>query len=160
MTLKNTLNHILRHYYSVFFDSFSSKLPIDIKIYQKECEDLVGRYNILLKEISEYMKDHCKHQEDNPDNSDLILSYHETDSFFLISIKEDLGNLTDDCEELLEKGELNPSVVQLYKKVIEQNINQLYELRRYSEQIETALHEYEENIMRIEEEISNNTLCN
>ena len=160
MTLINTLNHILRHYYIVFFNSFSFKLPSDIQIYQKECEDLIGRYNILLKEISEYMKDHYKQHEDHPENSELILSYHDTDSFFLISIKEDLGNLTDDCEELLEKGELNPSVIQLHNKAVEQNINQLYELRRYSEQIETALHEYEENIMKIEEEISNNTLCN
>jgi len=160
MTLKNILNYILRHYYKVFLVSFSSALNSDIRIYQKECEDLVGRYNILLKEISEYMIDHCKEHEDNPENSDLILSYHDTDSFFLISIKENLGNLTDDCEELLEKGELQPSIIQLHNKAIEQNINQLYELRRYSEQIETALHEYEENIMKIEEEISNNTLCN
>ena len=160
MTLKNTISHILRHYYKVFFESFSSKLPSDIQLYQKECEDLIGRYNILLKEISEYMKDHCKQHEINPENPSLILSYHDTDSFFLISIKEDLGNLTDDCEELLEKGELHPSVLQPHNKAIEQNMNQLYELRRYSEHIETALHEYEENIMRIEEEISNNTLCN
>ena len=160
MTLINTLNHILRHCYRVFFDSFSSKLPSEIQIYLTECEDLVGRYNILLKEISEYMKDHCNQQKDHPENSDLILSYHDTDSFFLISIKEDLGNLTDDCEELLEKGELHPSEIQLHNDAIEQNINKLNELRRYSEQIETALHEYEENIMKIEEEISNNTLCN
>ena len=160
MTLKNTLYHILRHYYRVFFDSFPSKLPSDLQLYQNECEDLVGRYNILLKKISEYMKDHCKQHEDMPYNSDLILTYQDTDSFFLISIKEDLENLTDDCEELLEKGELHPSEIQLHNDAVEQNINKLNELRQYSEQIETALNEYEENIMKIEEEISNNTLCN
>ena len=160
MTLTNTLNLILRHYFRVFFESFSSGLPSDIRIYQKECEDLVGRYNILLKEISEYMRDHCKHHENNPENSDLILTYQDTDSFFLVSIKEDLGSLSDDCEQLLEKGELHPTETPFHNRAIEKNINQLYELRRYSEQIETALHEYEENIMRIEEEISNNTLCN
>ena len=106
------------------------------------------------------MKDHCKQQEDMPHNPDLIFSYKDTDSFFLISIKEDLENLTDDCEELLEKGELHPSEIQLHNDAVEQNINKLNELRQYSEQIETALHEYEENIMKIEEEISNNTLCN
>jgi len=93
MTLINTLNHILRHYYRVFFDSFPSKLPSHLQIYQNDCEDLVGRYNILLKKISEYMKDHCKQQEEMPHNSDLIFSYHDTDSFFLISIKEDLETL-------------------------------------------------------------------
>ena len=39
-------------------------------------------------------------------------------------------------------------------------INKLQELRQYSVQIETALQEYEKNIMKIEEEISNETLCN
>lgn len=160
MTLINTLYHILRYYYRVFFVSFPSKLPSDLQLYQNDCEDLVGRYNILLKKISEYMKDHCKQHEDMPYNSDLILSYQDTDSFFLISIKEDLGNLTDDCEELLEKGELHPSKIQLHNDAVEQNINKLNELHQYSEQIETALNEYEENIMKIEEEISNNTLCN
>jgi prefoldin subunit 5 len=48
----------------------------------------------------------------------------------------------------------------LYNEAIKQYLNQLQELRQYSVQIETALHEYEENIMKIEEEISNNTLCN
>lgn len=48
----------------------------------------------------------------------------------------------------------------MHNDAVEQNINKLNELRQYSEQIETALHEYEENIMKIEEEISNNTLCN
>ena len=54
----------------------------------------------------------------------------------------------------------HPEDIQLQNGAIEQNLKQLRELRRYSEQIETALDEYEENIMKIEEEISNNTLCN
>jgi len=71
-----------------------------------------------------------------------------------------LANLTDDCEVLLEKGAQQPSETQPHNNDIEQYLNQLQKLRRYSVQIETALHEYEENIMKIEEEISNNTLCN
>jgi chromosome segregation ATPase len=90
----------------------------------------------------------------------LSLSYQDTDSFFLISIKDELANLTDDCEELLEKRVQHPLETQSHNDAIEKYLNQLRELRRYSEQIETALHEYEENIMKIEEEISNNTLCN
>ena len=98
--------------------------------------------------------------EDDPENLSLILSYKDTDSFFLISIKDELSNLTDDSELLLEKGAHQPSETQTCNNAIEQYLNQLHKLRRYSEQIETALHEYEENIMKIEEEISNNTLCN
>ena len=160
MTLKNTLNHILRHYFRVFVESLSYRLPKDIQIFRKDCDTLVERYNKLLQEISEYMKDHSKLHEDDQENSSLILSYQDTDSFFLISFKNELANLTDDCEVLLEKVVQHPSETHPHNDAIEQYLNQLHELRRYSEQIETALHEYEENIMKIEEEISNNTLCN
>ena len=60
----------------------------------------------------------------------------------LISIKEDLEILTNDCEELLEKGVRHPGDIQLKNNIIEQNLKQLRELRRYSEQIETALDLY------------------
>ena len=160
MSLFNTLKHILRHYMRVLIYSFPKKVPKEIQLFRSDCEKLVERYNILLKEISEYMKDHSTPNHQDPENSAIILSYYDTDSFFLISIKEDLEILTNDCEELLEKGVRHPADISLQNSVIEQNLKQLRELRRYSEQIETALHEYEENIMQIEEEISNNTLCN
>tara|TARA_B100000945_G_scaffold237232_1_gene193284 strand:- start:148 stop:588 length:441 start_codon:yes stop_codon:yes gene_type:complete len=144
----------------VLIYSFPKKVPKEVQLFRSDCEKLVERYNMLLKEISEYMKDHSKPNHQDPENSAIILSYYDTDSFFLISIKEDLEILTNDCEELLEKGVRNPADISLQNSVMEQNLKQLRELRRYSEQIETALHEYEENIMQIEEEISNNTLCN
>ena len=160
MTLFNTLKHIVRHYLRVSLDAFPKKIPKEVQVFRSDCEKLVERYNTLLKEISEYMKDHSKPNHEDPENSAITLSYYDTDSFFLISIKEDLEILTNDCEELLEKGVRNPGDIQLQNEIIEQNLKQLRELRRYSEQIETALDEYEENIMKIEEEISNNTLCN
>ena len=160
MTLLNTLKHIVRHYLRVSLDAFPKNVPKEIQVFRNDCEKLVERYNTLLKEISEYMKDHSKPNHEDPENSAITLSYHDTDSFFLISIKEDLEILTNDCEELLEKGVEHPEDIQLQNGAIEQNLKQLRELRRYSEQIETALDEYEENIMKIEEEISNNTLCN
>jgi len=160
MTLFSTLKHILRHYLRVSLDAFPKKIPKEVQVFRNDCEKLVERYNTLLKEISEYMKDHSKPNQEDPENSAITLSYYDTDSFFLISIKEDLELLTNDCEELLEKGVEHPGDIQLQNGAIEQNLKQLRELRRYSEQIETALDEYEENIMKIEEEISNNTLCN
>ena len=160
MTLFNTLKHIVRHYLRVSLDAFPKKVSKEIQVFRNDCEKLVERYNTLLKEISEYMKDHSKPNHEDPENSAITLSYYDTDSFFLISIKEDLEILTNDCEELLEKGVEHPGDIQLQNGAIEQNLIQLRELRRYSEQIETALDEYEENIMKIEEEISNNTLCN
>ena len=160
MTLFNTLKHIVRHYLRVSIDAFPKKIPKEVQVFRNDCEKLVERYNTLLKEISEYMKDHSKPNHEDPENSAITLSYYDTDSFFLISIKEDLEILTNDCEELLEKGVEHPVDIQLQNGAIEQNLIQLRELRRYSEQIESALDEYEENIMKIEEEISNNTLCN
>ncbi len=160
MTLFNILKHILNHYLRVTLDAFPKNIPKEVQVFRSDCEKLVERYNTLLKEISEYMKDHSKPNLEDPENSAITLSYYDTDSFFLISIKEDLETLTNDCEELLEKGVRHTEDIQLQNGVIEQNLNQLRELRRYSEQIETALDEYEENIMKIEEEISNNTLCN
>ena len=160
MTLFNTLKHIFGYYVRVFLSAFPKKVPKEVQLFRSDCERLVERYNTLLKEISEYMKEHSKPNHQDPENSAIILSYYDTDSFFLISIKEDLEILTNDCEELLEKGVRHPADISLQNSVIEQNLKQLRELRRYSEQIETALHEYEENIMQIEEEISNNTLCN
>ena len=160
MTLFNTLKHIVRHYLRVSLDAFPKNIPKEVQVFRNDCEKLVERYNTLLKEISEYMKDHSKPNQEDSENSAITLSYHDTDSFFLISIKEDLEILTNDCEELLEKGVEHPGDIQPQNGAIEQNLKQLRELRRYSEQIETALDEYEENIMKIEEEISNNTLCN
>ena len=160
MTLFNILEHILRHYLRVALDAFPKKDPKEVRVFRNDCEKLVERYNTLLKEISEYMKDHSRPNNEDPENSAITLSYSDTDSFYLISIKEDLEILTNDCEELLEKGVEHPGDIQLQNGAIEQNLKQLRELRRYSEQIETALDEYEENIMKIEEEISNNTLCN
>ena len=160
MTLSNTLKHLVSYYLRVVLRPFTKKMPNEVQVFKSDCENLVERYNTLLKEISEYMKEHSKPNHEDPENSAITLSYHDTDSFFLISIKEDLEILTNDCEELLEKGVSHPEDIQLQNNVIEQNLKQLRELRRYSEQIETALDEYEENIMKIEEEISNNTLCN
>ena len=160
MTFINTLHHILHHYFRVFLDTFSYQLPKDIQIFRKDCETLVERYNSLLQDISSYMKDHTKPAEDDPEYSNNSLYYHDTDSFYLISIKENLEFLTDDCKELLEKSIQKQSNSQLHFDAIEKYLDQLKELRKYSVQIETALHEYEENIMKIEEEISNNTLCN
>ena len=160
MTLFNTLKLIINHYLRVSLDAFPKKIPKEVQVFRNDCEKLVERYNTLLKEISEYMKDHSKPNHEDPENSAITLSYYDTDSFFLVSIKEDLEILTNDCEKLLRKGVEHPGDIQLQNGAIEQNLKQLRELRRYSEQIETALDEYEENIMKIEEEISNNTLCN
>tara|TARA_Y100001970_G_C13725072_1_gene598600 strand:- start:172 stop:564 length:393 start_codon:yes stop_codon:yes gene_type:complete len=128
--------------------------------FRKDCEILVERYNSILKEISTYMKDQSKSENTSFANTGLILDYQDTDTFHIIAIKEDLAVLTDDCKELLEKAPEDPHFLHLHKETNKNYINQLQELRQYSVQIESALEEYEKNILKIEEEISNETLCN
>ncbi len=100
MTLFNTLKQILHYYLRVLLYAFPKKVPKEVHVFRIECEKLVERYNTLLKEISEYMKDHSKPNHEDPQNSAITLSYYDTDSFFLISIKEDLEILTNDCDHL------------------------------------------------------------
>ena len=88
MTLFNTLRHIVNHYLRVFLYAFHKKIPKEVQLFKSDCEKLVERYNTLLKEISEYMKDHSKPNHEDPENSAITLSYYDTDSFFLISIKK------------------------------------------------------------------------
>ena len=86
--------------------------------------------------------------------------YYYIKAFHIISIKEDLSVLTSDCRNLLEKAPQDPNFSNFHKETNKNYINQLQELRQYSVQIENALEEYEKNILKIEEEISNETLCN
>ena len=160
MTLINTIKYISLYYLRVFLSKFFFSLPEDFMRFRKDCEILVERYNSILKEISTYMKDHSKNENSSIVNSDLVLDYQDTDTFHIIAIKEDLAVLTYDCKELLEKAPEDPHFFHLHEETNKNYINQLQELRQYSVQIESALEEYEKNILKIEEEISNETLCN
>ena len=100
MTLSNTLKHIVSHYLRVLLYAFPKKVPEEVQVFRSDCEKLVERYNSLLKEISEYMKDHSKPNHEDPETSAIPLSYYDTASFFLISNKEDLEIL------LTSKGKL------------------------------------------------------
>ncbi len=160
MTLINTIKYISLYYLRVFLSKFFFSLPEDFMRFRKDCEILVERYNSILKEISTYMKDHSKSDNTSMADTGLILDYQDTDTFHIIAIKEDLAVLTDDCKELLEKAPEDPHFLHLHKETNKNYINQLQELRQYSVQIESALEEYEKNILKIEEEISNETLCN
>ena len=143
MTLISTIKQILFYYIRVFLGKFFYTLPEDIIMFRKDCEILVDRYNKILKEISTYMKDHSKNNNGTIGNRDLILTYKDTDTFHIISIKEDLAVLTDDCRELLEKAPKDPNFSHFNLESNKNYINQLHELKQYSVQIETALEEYE-----------------
>ncbi len=152
---------IIRHYSRLFLDLLSFSLPRDIQSFRNDCEKLVLRYDALLKQISEYMKNHnTKYEDDDYEEVREPLPFTGADTFYLIDIKQDLENITEECDELLKKGEERPVELQLHRDAMQLLMKQLLELRRYSDQIESALLDFEDKIMKIEEDISNNTLWN
>ena len=79
--------------------------------FRKDYEQLVGRYEALLKQISKYMKDHSFILNEEYKNSDDVWKQlNSVDSFMLQTIRGDLELITRDCEYLLEKGEQNPVI--------------------------------------------------
>ena len=112
MTLISTIKHILLHYLKVFLEKFFYNLPEDVLIFRKDCENLVERYNTILKEISTYMKDHSKNNDESIENSGLILSYRDTDTFHIISIKEDLAILNNGFDSYVYNNPGAPYFIQ------------------------------------------------
>ena len=160
MTFFKTINQFIFRNIRIFKKKFSFRIAKERNPFRIDCEEIVERYDLLLKEISSYMKDFDKLQEFELKKQGMSLTHHCTDSFHIIAIKEDLTNLTFDCEQLMEKVSKNNNDYEQYNKAIKEDLDQLNELRQYSTQIENILHEYEKNVMKMEEEISNKILCN
>ena len=159
MTLIKTINQFIFRNIRIFKKKVSFKISKEINPFRIDCEEMVERYNSFLKEISSHMKEHNKLQELELKKKEMNLAYNDTDSFYFISIKEDLTILTSDCKQLLEKVSKNYDESDQYNKAIKENLDQLNKLHQYSIQIKNILHEYEKKVMKMEEEISNNTLC-
>ncbi len=136
----------------------------EIKSYKTACGSLVNKYKTLLKQISEYMQEnqqplHTFEQEDQfPANG--FSEGFQLNTFSLLSIKDELTNITHECEHLLHQGSTQFSSYSPYEKTIEALLAQLKELRKYSEQIEGALEEFEDKLLKMEEVLSANSLWN
>ena len=115
----------------------------------------------MRDEISKYMKDHSFILNEEYKNSDDVWKQlNSVDSFMLQTIRGDLELITRDCEYLLEKGEQNPVDFPYQEELLTLHITQLKELRRYSDQIDNTLKDFEKRLMRVEEVISNQMLAN
>ena len=107
------------------------------------------------------MKDHSFILNEEYNNSDDVWKQlNSVDSFMLQTIRGDLELITRDCEYLLEKGEQNPVDFTYQEELLTLHITQLKELRRYSDQIDNTLKDFEKRLMRVEEVISNQMLAN
>ena len=144
-----------------FLRWFNRPMRDEILSFRKDYEQLVGRYEALLKQISKYMKDHSFILNEEYKNSDDVWKQlNSVDSFMLQTIRGDLELITRDCEYLLEKGEQNPVDFSYQEELLTLHITQLKELRRYSDQIDNTLKDFEKRLMRVEEVISNQMLAN
>ena len=144
-----------------FLRWFNRPMRDEILSFRKDYEQLVRRYEALLKQISKYMKDHSFILNEEYKNSDDVWKQlNSVDSFMLQTIRGDLELITRDCEYLLEKGEQNPVDFPYQEELLTLHITQLKELRRYSDQIDNTLKDFEKRLMRVEEVISNQMLAN
>ncbi|MBF0288485.1 MAG: hypothetical protein HQM14_11770 [SAR324 cluster bacterium] len=136
----------------------------EIKTYKSACDDLVNKYEILLKQISEYMQENqlpLRTFEQNghiPEN-DFPEDFH-LNTFSLLTIKDQLVEITHECEDLLNQGSSRLSNYSSHEQTIKTLLTQLRELRKYSEQIEGALGEFEDKLLKMEEVLAENSLCN
>ena len=127
-----------------FLRWFNRPMRDEILSFRKDYEQLVGRYEALLKQISKYMKDHSFILNEEYKNSDDVWKQlNSVDSFMLQTIRGDLELITRDCEYLLEKGEQNPVDFPYQEELLTLHITQLKELRRYSDQIDNTLKDFE-----------------
>ncbi len=136
----------------------------EIKIYKYACDELVNKYEVLLKQISEYMQENqlplrAFEQNGQIPEHDFPEDFH-LNTFSLLTIKDQLIEITHECEELLNQGSTRLSNYSSHEQTIKALLTQLRELRKYSEQIEGALGEFEDKLLKMEEVLAENSLCN
>ena len=136
----------------------------EIKTYKIACDSLVSKYETLLKEISEYMQENQQplhsFEGDGQIPANGFSEHFQLNTFSLLAIKDELTDITHECENLLHQGSTQLSHYSPYEKTIEALLTQLKELRKYSEQIEGALGEFEDKLLKMEEVLSANSLWN
>ncbi|MBF0280305.1 MAG: hypothetical protein HQM13_21080 [SAR324 cluster bacterium] len=142
----------------------SSSQHEEIKTYKTACDSLVGKYETLLKQISEYMQENQQpldnFEQEGQIPSDKLTENFHLNTFSLLSIKDELTHITHECEDLLQQGSTQLSNYSPYEKTVEALLTQLKELRKYSEQIGGALGEFEDKLLKMEEVLSANSLWN
>jgi len=118
----------------------------------------------LLQRISEYIHQNQLiidsfeegHRALSNDSPDLV----QLNSFAFLSIKNEFVKMTYDCEDLLSTGIQCITNYPQHEKSVELLLFQLRELQTYSMQIEGALHEFEEKLLRMEEVLAEHSLWN
>lgn len=136
----------------------------EVKQYKDACDTLVGKYEDLLKQISDYMEENQKPlnslEKDGFSAPEVTSEPFQLNTFWLMDIKEKLTKITHECEQLLHEGSVQISNHSPYEKTVKILLRQLGELRKYSDQIESALEEFEKKLLKMEEVLSAHYLWN
>lgn len=132
--------------------------------FKDNCDELVNKYESLLKQIASYMEENQNVLKEFEETGH-VLPEHVTqqfhlNTFYLANVRDELNRVSDECEGLLSYGRENMQGNNEDHEMFSLLVGQLKELKQYSHQIETALVEFEEKLICIEEVISYNTLCN
>lgn len=135
----------------------------ELYTFKKNCEQLIQKYEQLLQQISEYMRNNRSLL--NPqDTGETVLEEDPNqfylNSFFFLSIKNDLLQITKECESLLVQGTNRLVDVHYKNETMKVLLSQLKELRDYSDQIEEALVDFEEKLIEMEEVLASRSLSN
>jgi prefoldin subunit 5 len=141
----------------------ASELSDDILAYKRKCEGLVQEYESLLDRISNYMQTQERllgTDAEPPVARPAPEIRDDTSIFRLLQIKEELGQITRECDDLMSEGRLRPKTIELQEEAMSLLLGQLQSLRQYSDQIEEALLDFEEKLLELEEVASTNALCN
>lgn len=135
----------------------------EIRVYKDACDELVTKYETLLKQISEYMQENqipLRSFEKSGQLPTENVSDLQLNTFSLLAIKDKLITITDECDDLLHHGSTELSDMSPYKDTVQALLSQLRELRKYSEQIEGALGEFEDKLLKMEEVLAEKSLWN
>ncbi|MGK5094938.1 hypothetical protein WDW89_23375 [Deltaproteobacteria bacterium TL4] len=146
-----------------FFQKLQRKLSStpegEVSDYKQSCEQLIQKYEHLLQQISDYMhsNQHILHTEVR---NLYEINRLEMNTFSFFSIKDELSDITSECEILLNHGNQQLQTALPQSHSVKILISQLKELRKYSDQIEGALQEFEEKLLKMEEVLASRTLAN
>ena len=147
----------------MFKTLFSSRYE-EIKTYKNAYNALVTKFETLLKQISTCLQDQQKplhaFEKDGPLPAEGFAEYLHLNTFSLLAIKDELADITVECENLFNRVSLKYSSHASSETTVDNLLNQLQDLRKYSEQIEGVLDEFEAKLLQMEEALSANSLWN
>ena len=156
------MKQVLRFFLRIFHQFVPVLTLRDLTHYKEECDQLAGRYETVLTQISQFMEANSSILRESPEDlePDRLASVVKLDSFGLFDLREELVEVTRQCDSLLTKVSEHEPHSQQHEELLMTIKERLQSLRGYSDQIEEALDDYESRIVELETDLSQHTLLN